>query len=41
MGNQLPEPRRKYEFHLLRSLPDAHPIIVERGCHAIDVASGI
>ncbi|KAH9998929.1 hypothetical protein BJV77DRAFT_1147656 [Russula vinacea] len=28
MGNQLPEPRRKYEFHLLRSLPDAYPIIV-------------
>jgi hypothetical protein len=35
MGNEWPEQTRVVEFHLLNSLPDAHPIIVERECHAI------
>lgn len=39
MGNQWPELKREVEFHLLTSLPDAHPVIVQRGCHTIDVAS--
>jgi hypothetical protein len=38
MGNQFLEPRHTVKFYLLSSLPDAHPIVVERGCHAIDFA---
>jgi hypothetical protein len=38
MGNEWPKLTRVVEFHLLSSLPDAHPIVVKRGCHAIDVA---
>ena len=32
---------RVVEFHLLSSLPDAHPTVVKSGCHAIDVTLSI
>ena len=38
MGNEWLEPTRVVEFHLLSSLPDTYRIIVQRWCHAIDVA---
>ena len=38
MNDELPTLTRVVEFHLLSSLPDAHPIIVKRGCHSVDVA---
>jgi hypothetical protein len=41
MGKEWPKPTRVVEFHLLGSLPDAHPIVVKRRCHAIDVGSSI
>ena len=41
MGNQWPELTRIVKFHLLSSLPDAHPIVVQRECHAIHVAPSI
>ena len=37
MGNNWPEPIRIVEFHILRSLPDAHPIVVKRGCNATSI----
>ena len=41
MGDEWPEPTRVVKFHLLTTLLDARPIVVERGCHAINVTSGI
>jgi hypothetical protein len=43
MGDQLPKPlaARRTRFYLLSSLPDDDPIVMERGCHAIDVAPSI
>ena len=35
MGNEWLRPTRVIKFHLLRSLPDPHPIIVKRGRHVI------
>ena len=37
MGNNWPEPIRIVEFHILRSLPDAHPIVVKRGYNATSI----
>ena len=33
--------RPAVEFHLLSSLPDAHPIVVQRECYAIDIAPNV
>jgi hypothetical protein len=41
MGNEWPKLTRVVEFHLLSSLPDSHPIVVKRGCHAFDVAQSL
>jgi hypothetical protein len=41
MAIERSEPTRVVEFHRLSSLSDAHPIVVKRGCHAIDVALSI
>ena len=30
-----------FKFYLLSTLPDAHPIVVERGCYTIDVGPSI
>ena len=35
MGDEWPTYTRVVEFHLLKSLPDAHPIVVKRGRHVI------
>ena len=40
MGNKRPELTRVVKFYLLRSPPDANPIAVKCGCHAIDVTPG-
>jgi hypothetical protein len=41
MGNELPSPARVVRFYLLSSLPDAHPVVVKREYHDIDVAHDI
>jgi hypothetical protein len=41
MGNEWPKLTRVVKFHLLRTPPDAHPIVVTRGYHAIDIAPSI
>ena len=41
MGDEWPELTRVVKFHLLASLPDVHPIVVECGCYAINDALDI
>ena len=36
MGDERPIQTREVEFHLLGTLPDANPIVVKRGCYAIN-----
>lgn len=39
MAIERSEPTRAVEYHILSSLSDAHPVVVKRGCHAIDYRS--
>ena len=39
MGHEMSGGLRDIEFYILSSLHDPDPIIVRRGCHAIDFAS--
>ena len=38
MSDELLEPERVVEFHLLRSLPDAHPIVVKVGAMLVSMS---
>ena len=41
MGNSRPKPNGVFKFYLLSTLPDAHPIVVERGCLTINIIPSI
>jgi hypothetical protein len=40
-GHSRPNPNGVFKFYLLSTLSDAHPIVVERGCHAINIIPSI
>ena len=41
MGTSRRNPKRLFTFYLLSTLPDAHPIVVKRGCYTINIIPSI